>query len=1017
MPFSDFNAVRNAHILVVNDAPDQLGWMSALFSNAGYVVHNAEDADAAFQLAKRARPILVISDVAMPGKSGIELCRMIRADRELMDASILLFSTLRKDSKSVVEGLRAGANDYIEAPCDSSLLLTKTEQLIKYKLAEAALRESEERYRDLVENRAELICAHDLEGRIISINAWGVKALGVESATLLKSNIKDLLAADAKSRFDVFIENLLKEGSAQGIAPVQTASGERRLWSFRCTLRKDGVKPPVVRLLAHDVTELKQAEERLRKSDELFKLVARATNDAIWDWNLLTNEVWRNENFQVMSKCEAHEIGNDLASWTSRIHPDDLTRVVDGIHRLIKSGGAIWTDEYRFRRGDGTYAVISDRGYVVHDGRGKPVRMVGSMIDITERKQAEEALQRSEEYFRSLIDNSTDVVSIISEEGVRHYISPSAKRVLGYSPEELIGGSLFDLLHPDDIPHLQEIFSERLKEPGTTVSAEFRCKHKNGAWRVLEVIASNLLSNPAVGGVVINSRDITERKCAEEALLESERDYRELFNRAHDAILILAPENETVLDVNQRACEVYGFSREEFIGLSLENLSVNVNDGRERLRQVLNQGNCLNFESVQRRKDGSEMTVEINASLINYKGRRAVLSITRDVTDRKQLEEQLRQSQKMEAIGRLAGGVAHDFNNLLTAINGYSELALRRLNDPARLREQLTEIKKAGERAASLTRQLLAFSRKQILQPKTLNLNDIVMDMSKMLRRLIGEDIELVLELSSSLGQVKADPSQIEQVILNLAINARDAMPQGGRLIIETSNVVISDRAARRYGSIQAGHHVCISIADTGCGIDPAMQQRIFEPFFTTKEIGKGTGLGLSTVYGIVKQSGGYIFVHSEAGRGATFKIYLPRVDEAIEPSDARESEASSGSETVLLVEDDELIRKLTSSILEEHGYKVIEAEGAHKALEILERSHEEIRLMVTDVIMPAMSGKRLADKAKLLRPGMRVLFISGYTDEAIVHHGVLNEGIPFLQKPFTPDALAKKVREILDKP
>ena len=372
----------------------------------------------------------------------------------------------------------------------------------------------------------------------------------------------------------------------------------------------------------------------------------------------------------------------------------------------------------------------------------------------------------------------------------------------------------------------------------------------------------------------------------------------------------------------------------------------------------------------------------------------------------------------MEAVGRLAGGVAHDFNNLLTIINGYSELALERLHPSDPLRSFIKEITKAGGRAASLTRQLLAFSRQQVLAPRVLDLNSLVADVEKMLRRLIGEDIDLVMVPGAELGRVKADPGQIEQILVNLAVNARDAMPEGGKLVIETANVELDDAYVRNHQVVLTrGRYVMLAMSDTGAGMDAATQAHIFEPFFTTKEQGKGTGLGLSTVYGIVKQSGGFIWVYSEPGLGSTFKIYLPSVEDAAEPvqgSEAREL-PFGGSETILLVEDEEAVRALAARVLQERGYKVLESASPEDALQIAEHQQEPIALLLTDVVLPRMSGRKIAEHLTLLRPSMKVLYMSGYTDDAIVRSGMLEANTAFLQKPFTPAGLARKVREVLD--
>ena len=380
-------------------------------------------------------------------------------------------------------------------------------------------------------------------------------------------------------------------------------------------------------------------------------------------------------------------------------------------------------------------------------------------------------------------------------------------------------------------------------------------------------------------------------------------------------------------------------------------------------------------------------------------------------------EDQLRQSQKMEAIGQLAGGVAHDFNNLLTAINGYSGLALQRVDGNSSIKPYLEEIKKAGDRAANLTRQLLAFGRKQILQPIALNLNDVVTDMNKMLRRLIGEDIELTAKLDPALKRIKADPGQIEQVLVNLVVNARDAMPQGGNLTIETANVDLDSMYATKHVGVLSGNYMMLVVSDTGIGMSEETQARIFDPFFTTKEKGKGTGLGLSTVYGIVKQSGGNIWVYSEPGHGTTFKVYLPQIETPTAPAEDATIEAAipGGSETILLVEDEEVVRGLARKILEQAGYRVLDVTRGAEAISVYSAPSETIDLLLTDVVMPETSGKEVADRLTANHPGLKVLFMSGYTDEAIVHHGVLDSHVEFLQKPFTAAALARKVREVLD--
>ncbi|MFZ1061728.1 MAG: GAF domain-containing protein [Candidatus Rokuibacteriota bacterium] len=469
------------------------------------------------------------------------------------------------------------------------------------------------------------------------------------------------------------------------------------------------------------------------------------------------------------------------------------------------------------------------------------------------------------------------------------------------------------------------------------------------------------------------------------------------------------------------ATEIFGYQPEEGLGRPVADF---YRGGLEEARTVMERvrvaGRIRNYETAFRAKDGRWVEVNASFSLLRDPsgGIVGTVGVVKDITEQKRLEENLRQSQKMEAVGRLAGGIAHDFNNLMTIITGRAEMLLGRLRPDDPLHRDIELFRKTSARAAAVTRQLLAFSRKQVLQPKVLDLNAVVAGMDSMLRRLIGEDIDLVTALEPALWHVRADPGQLEQVILNLVVNARDAMPNGGKLTVETGNVELDEGYASRHVAVKPGSFVLLAVSDTGMGMDQATRSRMFEPFFTTKEQGEGTGLGLATVYGIVKQSGGSIWCYSEPGQGTAFKIYLPRVDEAVESLEPAPPAAAPqrGSETVLLVEDEDELRSVAREMLEMYGYTVLEADHPDEALLKAERHSGPIHVLVTDVVMPKMSGRDLARRLVPLRPEMRVLYISGYTDEAIVHHGVLDSGTAFLEKPFNPDELARKVREVLDR-
>lgn len=505
-----------------------------------------------------------------------------------------------------------------------------------------------------------------------------------------------------------------------------------------------------------------------------------------------------------------------------------------------------------------------------------------------------------------------------------------------------------------------------------------------------------------------------------QALQQSEERFRATFEQAAVGIAHISLTGRW-LWVNQKLCDIVGYTYEELTQLTFRDVAHpddQEEDRTQALRLLDDEIPTFTTERCYIRKDSSSVWVNVTGSLMRNPGGEPqyFIAVIEDITERKQLEDQLRHSQKMEAVGRLAGGVAHDFNNMLTVINGYSELLLSRLTETESLHKFVKEISKAGERAAGLTRQLLAFSRQQVLQPTILNLNEVIANMSEMLRRLIGEDIELTILAKPDVGAIKADLGLIEQVIMNLAVNARDAMPQGGSLTIELMTLELDQDYARRHIGLMPGSYVCLAISDNGVGMDKETQSRIFEPFFTTKEPGKGTGLGLATVYGIVSQSGGVIRVYSEPGWGTTFKIYLPQLKATTNLAQREElaDDMAHGTETILIVEDEQGVRDLIRDTLKEEGYTVVEAGNGMEALLYSQQYTGPLHLLLTDVVMPLMNGRQLAEQLLEQQPQLKVLYMSGYTDDAIVHHGVLDEGVAFIQKPFTPQTLARKVREVL---
>jgi PAS domain S-box-containing protein len=628
-------------------------------------------------------------------------------------------------------------------------------------------------------------------------------------------------------------------------------------------------------------------------------------------------------------------------------------------------------------------------------------------------------LAEREELFRLISENAADMIAVVDLQGRRIYNSISYEKVLGYSAEELKQSFAFEQIHPEDRETVRTA-EEEARRTGSGKTVEYRFRHRDGSWRILESTASVIRAGKGESEKLVTvARDITERKRAVEASLLSEASFRSVVENAPYGIYRASTQGN-LLRVNPALQGMLGYGQPgELLDLRLDTaIFRNPGDFQRLVELLADNGEFKDVEFEWLRKDGTPLTVRCSGRRLGGPEIRDGFEVfAEDVTDRRILERQLRMAAKMEAVGRLSGGIAHDFNNLLGVIIGYSQVLKRKLAPDSSLREYADQVEKAGQRAVSLTRQLLAFSRQQILSPAVLDLNTLVSDMEKMLPRLIGEDIVLHFRLAPDLGRVKADHGQIEQIVMNLAVNARDAMPDGGHLTVETANAELDETYARQHAGAKPGRYVMLAVSDSGVGMNAETIARIFEPFFTTKEVGKGTGLGLATVYGVVKQSGGYIWVDSEPGKGASFQIYLPRVDEHVSPpAENPPSESSlTGTETVLLVEDAEPLRKLAQSFLVEHGFEVLSAPNGEEAIELAKTSRRPIHLLLTDVVMPGMNGRALAEQLLPVHPEIRILYMSGYTDSFIAGHGVLEPGTQLLHKPFTEQALLRKVRQVLD--
>ena len=630
------------------------------------------------------------------------------------------------------------------------------------------------------------------------------------------------------------------------------------------------------------------------------------------------------------------------------------------------------------------------------------------------------------EPFRAIVDSSPHGVVLVDGRGTIVLVNRETERMFGYGRDELVGASL-DVL----VPHgsreahgpLQKDFIANPQTRAMGAGRDLSGRRRDGTEVAVEIGLSSIETDQ--GRFVLASvTDITERKRVELQLRASEERFRQVAENIKEALVVLELPTYRALYLSRMWADIWGRSVEDaYRNPRIWIDSVHPDDRTAVLasQDAVEHGQpgVAAFRVI--RPDGSMRWARSRAFPVldeNHHPYR-VVGLVEDITEVRRTEAQLVQAQKMEAVGRLAGGIAHDFNNLLTVIFGYSDLVLEELGLAHPSTGDVRQIRAAAQSAESLTRQLLAFSRQQILQPRSLDLNEVLGRVDALLRRVIGEDIVLLMKLTTPLARVSADPGQIEQVIMNIAVNARDAMPRGGRLTIETANVELDERFAAQHPGGSAGAHVMIAVSDTGTGMDEATQKRVFEPFFTTKGIGKGTGLGLATVYGIVKQSHGSIWVYSEPGQGATFKIYLPVTTAApAEPATMDVEPVSlAGTETVLLVEDQTETRSVIRETLYRRGYAVIDAANGVEAVEKARQHKDPIHLLLTDVVMPEMSGRRVAEILDAERPGIRVIYMSGYTDDAIVHHGILDAGLAFMQKPFTAEALLRKVREVLEAP
>ena len=723
---------------------------------------------------------------------------------------------------------------------------------------------------------------------------------------------------------------------------------------------------------------------------------------------------------QIVGYSEQELLATNFQSIT---HPEDLSADLNFVGQMVCGEIRSYQMEKRYLHKAKHVVWVLLSVSLVYGEDGKPLFFFSQIQDISERRRIEEALQDSDKKFQALLDNSPNMIFLKDVEGRYLLVNKEFERALKVRQEQ-IRGKKDEEVFPREQAIAFRANDLQVLKIGIPVEFEEVARQEDGLHTSIVhkfplFDASGKIY--ATGGIVT---DISERKRAEEDLRHREEEHRRLIENVPEVVW-KADERGKVFFISEEIERVFGYSVTEVYqqGERLWFGRMHPED-RERVQEaystLFNEDRPFDVEYRIQHRDGRWMWWHDRAgSVAGGLGERVAEGLLSDITQRKEIEQQVRQRLKMEAIGKLAGGLAHDFNNLVMVIKGNSEILSSVVGPNEAQRRNIEQIGKAADRAASLTRQLLAFSRMQVLQPRVLDLNAIVAEMGKMLPRLISESIEFVFAPDSTLGRVKADSGQLEQVILNLAVNARDAMPQGGKLVIETKNFNMDEESASRHQPAKPGQYVLLTVSDTGHGMDAETQSHIFEPFFTTKSQGKGTGLGLATVYGIVKQSGGFIWVYSEPGQGTTFKIYLPRVDEPLESTVPNQEKIVTvgGTETLLLVEDEEPVRELMRAFLQKNGYTVLEANNGLDALRAAERHIGTIHLLVTDMVMPKMGGWELADRLAVERSGLKVLYLSGYSEHKVAADTNRNWRGSFVQKPFSMDVFGRKVREVLDRP
>lgn len=1018
--------MKHLKALIVEDSEDDALILLRHLKRGGYEIEyqRVETAASMEEAIQSYDWQIILSDYSMPKFDGLMALAILR--KSGFDVPFIMISgTIGEDT--AVQAMLAGADDYF-IKGNLNRLIPAIERELKESENRRARRQAE---KDLDENKKRLRLALNAAG--LGVWEWNLQT----DEVYWSPEINEILGGRSfNGKLDGFLSlvhpsdvqkvlNASKEAIANQtnykseFRVIKEDGGIQWLSNYGLTEYDESGNPLRLTGTVQDITERKKAETSLRESEENLRAIIQASTQFVWTADA---DGASEELFEWFSELSGRTI-TDVSEIIEIIHPDDLEVSKKAWLEAFESK-TLFDVVIRFLTKSNEYCFLAVRSVPIFSSDGNFRQWVGTFNDISKRMFAEKALHRNEAQLKLVSDTVPTMIMHIDTQLNALFVNRACQQWFGLTEKEALGKNMKEIFDETTFQMILPEFKRALSNETFTI--ERSSFLKNGSRYLRFNYVPDIDKKGEVQGFFIFGIDLTENKLAEEELRKSEQRFRSLVNSIAQIVWTADADGKLLTALTAHGKLLEGTSENLMDDWAFRLHPTDKERAIEDFARSIKTKKKYKSEYQMLHEDGTyhyyvsrgTPVYEKDGKIREWVG--TLTDITKSKLSEDQLrksEEELRQAQKLESVGRLAGGIAHDFNNMLTAINGYSDLTLRRLDENDPLRRNIEEIKKAGERSASLTQQLLAFSRRQILQVKVIDINQTISESIVMLQRLIGEDIQIVSKLNSEIDFIKADSGQLSQMLLNLVVNSRDAMPQGGTITIKTDNVYLNEDFINQHGGSKIGHYVMLAVTDNGIGIDEETCQQIFEPFFTTKEVGKGTGLGLSTVYGIVSQLGGYILVNSMVGKGTTFEIYLPAEYESkISPENQTVvNEAQTGLETILLVEDEELVRKLSRQVLETCGYKVIEAKDGFEALEFCKKNGQQIDLLLTDVVMPLMNGRELAESIMQLHSKIKVLFTSGYTEDSIIQHSVRESETNFIQKPFTFDELAHKVRELLD--